>query len=346
MRSLHVRGVTAAHGETPVLRGVDLDVPAGSTTAVLGASGCGKTTLLRVVAGFMHLGDGEVRLDDEVIASPRVHLPPERRGIGYVRQDGGLFPHLDVGHNVAFGWDRSRRRRRDGVGELLELVGLDPSLARRRPHELSGGQQQRVALARALALDPAIILLDEPFAALDTALRASTREAVAAALAERGATTVLVTHDQGEALSFADQVAIMRDGLFTRVGSPREVYERPSGPGEAAFLGESIGVQGGLEADGTVTCAFGRVRVRGEGGPPGTAVDVVVRPEQVLLVAPPEGAPAEVVSVRYFGHDALVDLRLDGGEAALSRVPGTRTPQEGERVGLVVTGDVPVYPRG
>ena len=110
MRCLHVRGVTAAHGETPVLRGVDLDVPAGSTTAVLGASGCGKTTLLRFVAGFMHLGEGEVRLDGEVIASPRVHLPPERRGIGYVRQDGGLFPHLDVGHNVAFGWDRARRR--------------------------------------------------------------------------------------------------------------------------------------------------------------------------------------------------------------------------------------------
>ena len=172
MSAVRVRGVTASYTPgVPVLHAVDLDVPAGSTTAVLGASGCGKTTLLRIIAGFVRPDAGEVEIGDRLVTGPGRHVPPERRGIGYVRQDGGLFPHLDVGGNVAFGWDRRRRRRREGVGDLLELVGLDPRLARRRPDELSGGQQQRVALARALAARPRLLLLDEPLSALDRELR-------------------------------------------------------------------------------------------------------------------------------------------------------------------------------
>ena len=171
MSTVDIAGITVGYGAAPVLHGLDLTVPTGTTTAVLGASGGGKTTLLRVIAGFLTPDSGTVRIGDRVVCGDGRAVPPERRGIGYVRQDGGLFPHLDVGGNVAFGWDRRRRRGREGVGDLLELVGLDPRLARRRPDELSGGQQQRVAIARALALEPDVVLLDEPFSSLDTGLR-------------------------------------------------------------------------------------------------------------------------------------------------------------------------------
>ncbi|TNM36705.1 ABC transporter ATP-binding protein, partial [Nocardioides albidus] len=216
MTALEIRGLQAGYGRTTVLQGLDLRVASG-VTAILGSSGCGKTTLLRAVAGFVEPSAGTIDVAGRrVVDRGREHAPggarsvPARsRGIGYVPQEGALFPHLSVARNVAFGLPRARRRDAAAVVDAaLELVELDPALARRYPHELSGGQQQRVALARALAPRPALVLLDEPFSSLDASLREETGRAVVRALRAADAAAVLVTHDQGEALSLADQVAV------------------------------------------------------------------------------------------------------------------------------------------
>jgi len=220
--ALSIRGLNKAFGQKPVLVGLDLDVPNGSLTAVLGRSGCGKTTLMRLLAGFEAADSGTIRVDETLVSGQGVHLPPERRGIGVVAQEGTLFPHLDVSANVAFGLPRSKRHA-GRVQELLTLIGL-VGLERRFPHQLSGGEQQRVALARALARAPRIILLDEPFSALDPSLRASLRAEVRTILQASGTSALLVTHDQTEALSVADQVAVMRDGRLVQTADPAMLY--------------------------------------------------------------------------------------------------------------------------
>jgi iron(III) transport system ATP-binding protein len=350
MRSLHLAAVAASHPGARVLHDVDLSVPSGATTAVLGPSGCGKTTLLRVVAGFMRPDAGTVRIGPDVVAAPGTWVPPERRGLGYVAQEGNLFPHLDLAGNIAYGLPRGERRDGRGsarVAELLELVGLSPDWGSRRPDQLSGGQQQRVALARALAKRPRAVLLDEPFSALDPELRVATRDAVAAALAHEGATVVLVTHDQGEALSFADQVAIMREGAIAQVGSPAEVYRAPTDRASALALGEACFLPGRVAA-GVVACALGSLAVERPGdvdleGP----CEVVLRPEQLHLGDPTASpARAQVTRVSYFGHDALVELRVEGhdGPVVRARTAGLVVPRVGEAVGIRVTGAAHVLP--
>jgi iron(III) transport system ATP-binding protein len=355
--TLRISGVAASYDGRPVLHGLDLVVPSGTTSAILGASGCGKTTLLRVVAGFQHADEGVVQLGDRTVAGPGVWVAPEKRGIGYVAQEGNLFPHLTVGANVSYGLARQARRAGERVGELLELVGLSPDLAARRPDQLSGGQQQRVALARALARRPNVVLLDEPFSSLDAGLRSSTREAVAQALAHEDVTVVLVTHDQAEALSFADQVAIMHDGRFSQVGTPSEVYGTPADRHAAAFLGDAVFLRGTAGDDGpgdvgnpgaaggpvTVNTALGRLAVH-QPAPTGT-VDVLIRPEQIQLRDMAPGIPcAEVLSTTYFGHDALVALRLQGDHTVVTaRVNGSDVPPTGSIVGLAVIGEARAF---
>ena len=342
MTTLRISGVAASYGGQPVLHGLDLVVPSGTTSAILGASGCGKTTMLRVVAGFQHADEGVVQLGDRTVAGPGVWVAPEKRGIGYVAQEGNLFPHLTVGANVSYGLGRSARRAGERVGELLELVGLSPDLAARRPDQLSGGQQQRVALARALARRPTVVLLDEPFSSLDAGLRSATREAVAEALAHEDVTVVLVTHDQAEALSFADQVAIMHDGRFSQVGTPSEVYGTPADRHAAAFLGDAVFLRG--NADGTdVSTALGLLAVH-QPAPAGT-VDVLIRPEQIQLRDMAPGIPcAEVLSTTYFGHDALVALRLQADHTVVTaRVNGSDVPHTGSIVGLSVVGEARAF---
>ena len=355
MSELVVRGLSKSFGSTPVLRGVDLRVPPGCLGAVLGPSGCGKTTLLRLVAGFETPDAGTVALDGRVVAEGRrVLAPPERRRVGVVPQEGALFPHLSVAGNVAFGLRGSRGRGRAGrrarVEEMLELVGL-PGYGPRMPAELSGGQQQRVAVARALAPDPALVLLDEPFSALDTGLRAAVREDVRAALRATGATAVLVTHDQQEALSIADLVAVLRDGRVVQAADPARLYRAPGDVGVATFVGEAVVLPATLR-DGRAETALGSLPVRPSGARAARAApgQVVIRPEQVVLGSPGAGVPARVQATTYFGHDALVQLELlppDPARPALrvsARAHGHEIVPDRTLVGLRVAGEVAFFP--
>jgi iron(III) transport system ATP-binding protein len=243
---LTVQGLHKAYGSHPVLTGLDLTVPAGSLTAILGPSGSGKTTLLRLLAGFDQADAGTVRIGGTIVDGPGEHVPPERRRIGYVPQEGSLFPHLTVAANVGFGLP-VRERRGPRVAGLLEAVGL-AGLGKRYPHQLSGGQQQRVALARALAIEPELVLLDEPFASLDAHLRAAVRADVQAIFRAAGTTAILVTHDQDEALSMADRVAVLRGGQIAQCAAPQDLYIRPADPELARFIGEANLLDGELES--------------------------------------------------------------------------------------------------
>jgi iron(III) transport system ATP-binding protein len=338
--ALRIAGLTKAFGDRALLTGVDLVVPRGELVAVLGASGSGKTTLLRLIAGFEHADAGAIAIGGVAVAGRGLHLPPERRRVGYVAQEGALFPHLSVGANVLFGLPRTQRRSAHRAAALLESVGLPASYAGRAPQDLSGGEQQRVALARALAPAPRLVLLDEPFSALDAALRVETRGAVAAALAAADATALLVTHDQSEALSMGGRVAVLRDGALVQVATPELLYRRPVDAELARFVGDAVLLPGTVTG-GRVRCALGDLPLLAAAaeGP----ATVLLRPEQIRLT---EGTAATVARVTYYGHDASVALCLDaGGPALTARVFGHAAPRPGARVGVVVDGPAMAYPR-
>lgn len=342
--AVSVADLGASYGEGPVLEGVQFDLEPGELLAVLGPSGCGKTTLLRCLAGFERIESGRISLAGSVVALPRVHVPAHRRHVAVVPQDGALFPHLSVAENVGFGLRRRRPGRMARIQECLELVDL-AGHGERMPHELSGGQQQRVALARAMAPRPPLILLDEPFGALDASLRSGLRRDVRQALKEDGATAVLVTHDQSEALSMADRVAVMRAGRLRQLGTPDEVYAHPADAWVAAFVGEAsllplLDVTG-PERDGgrrIGRTALGPVPLHGARAATAVPGDlVVVRPEHVRGTLDPtvdvdgvEAArvwtPATVVDVDYRGHDSVATVQLADGTRAQARVEGALPP--------------------
>jgi len=344
MASLTIDGLAKQFADRHVLDGVDLRLSSGELLAVLGASGCGKTTLLRLIAGFERADAGTIRVDAELVAAPGRHDPPERRRIGYLAQEGALFPHLTVEANVAFGI-RRRPDRRSRVMDLLEMVGLQASYAKRFPHQLSGGEQQRVALARALAPMPHIMLLDEPFSALDATLRREVRDIVATTLRRAGTTALLVTHDQAEALSMGDRVAVLCDGRIAQVADPVSLYRHPVDPDVARFVGEAVLVSG-VVRNGLVSCAFGTLATTraATDGP----VDVLIRPEQIRL--PARGAPGsvcgQVSNVTFYGHDAVVELALlhDPAGVVRVRVLGQPLPTLGQAVGVAVDGEVVTFP--
>ena len=345
MTEVRISSLAKAFGGRPILRGVDLVVPSGALFAILGASGSGKTTLLRLLSGFDRANSGTIEIGGRQVSGPGVHLPPERRQVGYVAQEGSLFPHLSVAANVVFGLPKRERRDRFKAEALLETVGLPASYASRGPHELSGGEQQRVALARALAPRPKLVLLDEPFSALDASLRIETRQAVAAILQAAGATALLVTHDQSEALSMGREVAVLREGVLAQVAPPEVLYREPADAALAQFVGEAALMRGDVAA-GFATCALGRLELA-RAAPEGPA-DVMVRPEQIRFDsrARPGAAEGLVVAVTYYGHDASVAVALDpGAEPVTARVAGHMAPDEGDRVWLSVEGPVMAYPR-
>jgi iron(III) transport system ATP-binding protein len=344
--SLTVTALTKAFGATPVLTRVDLHVPSGSFTALLGPSGCGKTTLLRLIAGFEDPDAGTITLGDQLVAGSGRGVAARRRGVGFVPQEGGLFPHLTVAGNVSFGLPRRQRRDGGRVRDLLQLVGLDADLAGRAPHQLSGGQQQRVALARALAPEPSLVLLDEPFSSLDAGLREETRLAVSAALTATGATAVLVTHDQAEALSMADQVAVLRGGRLVQRTDPRTLYRRPGDLGVAMFVGETVVLDAEIR-DGLAHCALGALSYEHTNGHPVAdgAARVLLRPEQLRLSAPVPTAPiARVRSVDFYGHDSRAWLDLPGGVRVSARLEGADVPAAGDDVSIVVRGTALAFP--
>ncbi|MGC8877376.1 ABC transporter ATP-binding protein [Thermus sp.] len=327
---LELQGIRKRFGGHEVLKGVDLLVYPGEILALLGPSGCGKTTLLRVVAGLEAPDAGRVLLQGRDVTP----LPPERRGIGFVFQDYALFPHLTALGNVAFGLKGKDRLLL--AQKALERVGMT-LFQHRKPHELSGGQQQRVALARALAPGPKLVLLDEPFSSLDAGLRAATREEVRKVLKETGTTALLVTHDQEEALSFADRLGVMRGGEILQVGTPEEVYLRPRTPFVAQFLGRTNLLPGEGKGRWAETCLGPVPLAEPAFGP----LLLSLRPEALKLAPPEEGPVGEVVAREFKGHDLTYRVRLLGPaerEILVQESPGAPY-RVGDRVGLRVVGE-------
>lgn len=293
---LSVQGVSKSFGRHEVLKDVCLEVASGELCTVLGRSGCGKTTLLRVIAGLLPAGQGRLALGGRDITS----LPPDKRRVSLVPQEGALFPHLTVAGNVGFGLRRAERGRVPG---LLDLVGVT-ELAARMPHEISGGQAQRVALARALAVEPDLILLDEPFSALDNAARLMLRAEVRSLLLETGTTAILVTHDQEEALSLSDQVVLMAQGRVLQSGTPQEVYQKPANLTAARLTG-SVQTLEGEGSGARAHTLLGDVALQSPAQGAGT---VLLRPEQLRPARDPEG-DWEVAELRFHGETTDLGLR-------------------------------------
>jgi len=325
--SVAVQDVHKSFGATRAVAGVDLELSGGELVSVLGPSGCGKTTLLRMIAGFEAPDAGTIVVGDRTVAGPGEWVPPERRRIGMVFQDYALFPHLRVRDNVAFGLARRGADERNRLTEqTLELVGLQHKHDR-YPHELSGGERQRVALARALAPEPELVLLDEPFSSLDATLRADLRREVALILREAGATALLVTHDQEEALTLGDRLAVMREGVLVQAGPPAEVYARPVDRWTAQFVGE-VNVLSGVADGQDVRTEIGRLTLPAPASGP---VHVALRPEQLRLVAGHE-PNAEVVDRDFRGHDVLYRLRHESGLTVLCQLSSLELHELGAAV--------------
>jgi iron(III) transport system ATP-binding protein len=340
-RALSVRGLHKSFGRAHVVKGVDLEAAQGEIVALLGPSGCGKTTTLRLIAGFEAPDLGTIEIAGKVVASADRAEPPERRHVGMVFQDGALFPHVTVEENVGFGLPRGKGKQ-ERIESVLELVGLH-GFGKRMPYELSGGQQQRVSLARALAPEPAIILLDEPFSNLDAALRAAVRAEVRQILTNAQATAILVTHDQEEALSLADRVAVMWEGRIVQDATPEELYHRPASRELGSFVGDAQFVPG--QGYGRrVTCELGQLPTYGtaEG-----AVDVMIRPEFLRLSLTQDDGEhnATVVSRLFFGHDQLMAIQLDSGTMVNARLGSYGGIRPGDRVHVSVRGAVLTFPR-
>ena len=331
---LELRDLRQSYDDLEIVRGLSLRLARGAIGCLLGASGCGKTTVLRCIAGFEAVGGGEIVLDGRVVSRPGLLVPPEQRQIGMVFQDYALFPHRTVAGNVAFGLHRvapDERARR--VDEVLDVVGL--AAARDKyPHELSGGQQQRVALARALAPRPQLLLLDEPFSNLDVELRERLSVEVRDILKKQNTTAVLVTHDQHEAFNIADEIGVMQAGCVVQWGTPYDIYHEPATRFVADFVGQGVFLPG--------TVLEGN-RIQGELGtlpadttlpwPPGTPVEILLRPDDIQH---DDASPlqAEVAHKAFRGAEFLYTLRLPGGNHVLSLVPSHHDHPLGEKIGI------------
>ena len=350
--AIELRGIVKRYGAVTALGGATLSIRDNEFFTLLGPSGCGKTTLLRVIAGFEELTEGEIRLYGEDIGN----LPPHRRPINTVFQHYALFPHMTVAENVAFGMQMLGIRAAEigaRTSAMLDLVKL-ADFASRRPAQLSGGQQQGVALARAMAPRPKVLLLDEPLSALDLKLRQSMRMELMQLQQETGITFVFVTHDQEEALTMSDRIAVMSAGSIRQVGTPREIYEAPVDRFVADFIGESNVLEATVDRfeDGECRCRLSNgaeIPCRFQSRPePGAATHVLIRPERLSLCSEGSGAgPARVLAgvvgpVVYFGTDTQHTVRLDNGPEVIVRSqnagPSEATFRTGERVGLELAG--------
>lgn len=343
MSAVELRGVSKAYARTPVLQDITLtvaDTADTAVTAILGPSGSGKTTLLRLIAGFDRADGGTITVGERVVDDQHTHVRPEHRGIGYVPQGGELFPHLNVARNISFGLPR---RDRHQISELIELVGLT-GLSHRYPHQLSGGQQQRVALARALAIQPRLVLLDEPFSSLDASLRVSLRRDVARVLAEAKTPAIIVTHDQDEALSLAGRIAILDRGRVLAEGTPAQLYNAPTTPATARYLGHANLLPATIVA-GSAQCVLGALSLHGEPSLPDGPATVLLRPQQLCLSTDHDGGvPATISAVDYHGHDSLAELILADATRLTARIVGEPGLRPGVRVQVRATGTAIAWP--
>lgn len=338
--------VVHSYGGDPVIRGLSFSLAPGQIGCLLGPSGCGKSTVLRAIAGFEAIHDGEIRIENRIVSSPRSHVPPQQRGVGMVFQDYALFPHLNVADNIRFGLHReSRNERETRVAAMLELVGLE-AVAKYYPHELSGGQQQRVALARALAPRPRLLLLDEPFSNLDVDLRQRLSAEVRDILKMQGMTAIVVTHDQHEAFAMADEIGVMKNGSIQQWDSAYNLYHTPANRFVADFVGEGVFLPGTILNPRQVETEIG---ILDGHAPPGTSrgsrVDVLLRPDDI---SHDDESPllGQVAKKAFRGADILYTLRLENGGTVLSLVPSHHNHSIGERIGIRLTIDhVISFPR-
>jgi len=343
---LDFNDVTHAYENTPVLQGVSFHVEPGAIACLLGASGCGKTTVLRCIAGFEPVLSGSVALDGEVMSAPDVSVAPERRRIGVVFQDYALFPHLTVAGNIAFGLHHADAHETAArVSELLEMVGLG-AMGGKYTHELSGGQQQRVALARALAPRPQLLLLDEPFSNLDVEMRERLSLEVRDILKREKTTAILVTHDQNEAFNIADMIGIMRNGRIEQWDTPYQLYHEPKTRYAAEFIGQGLFLPGEVLGNGRIRLEVGEfVPDVAPRWPAGTAVDVLLRPDDVLH---DDASPmqATVLHKAFRGAEFLYTLQLPHGGQVYSLVPSHHNHAIGEKIGIRLELDhLVAYPR-
>ena len=337
MTSLEIRNLGVTFGNSQILQDLSLDVPAGSFAAILGPSGCGKTTLLRAIAGLITPSEGTIRFGKQLVSVSSLVLPPHKRNIGYVPQEGGLFPHLTVAENVSFalGKEISRAEKNSIVAEMLNLVGLS-GFQKRLPQELSGGQQTRVALARALAIKPSLVLLDEPFAALDQALRAEISEEVVSLLKKTQTTTIMVTHDREDALVSADLIALMRSGAVVQSGSPADVYSKPISAEVAESTGDIITIPARKLGPTSFSSPLHL------GGLQGSADgELLIRPEEIKVSSEPiqDGVRSSILRVNYYGHDALLELQAENfAKPVRARVVGPMDFAPGQQVFIKLVG--------
>jgi iron(III) transport system ATP-binding protein len=342
---LTLEGVTKRYGADPAVDAVDLTVRDGELLTLLGPSGCGKTTTLRMIAGLEMPTSGRVGVDGDVVAADGDGAPPEQRDVGMVFQEFALFPHRTVAENVGFGlddWDDDRRERR--VTELLELVGLE-NFADRSPENLSGGQRQRVALARSLAPEPEVLLLDEPFANLDIRLRERMREEVRRIIKETNVTAVSVTHDQEEALSISDRVAVMSEGQIEQIGRPETVFEHPKSRFVADFLGQASFLTGRFGGDhidtglGTLPADLLQGLTTDYDG---AKLDVLIRPDD-LRATPCDsgrrGGNGTLVGRQYTGPSFVYAVKLDTGDVVHCEHNHASDLELGERVTVDLVAD-------
>ena len=339
MSSLEISHLKVSLGNRLILDDLSFSLAEGQIAALLGPSGCGKTTLLRSIAGLIQPSDGTIRFGKQLVSLSSLVMPSHKRKIGYVPQEGALFPHLSVADNIAFGLDRSvftKDQIRQTTKEMLSLIGLQ-GYESRMPNQLSGGQQTRVALARALAIKPAIVLLDEPFSALDEALRDDLRSDVINLLRASKTTAILVTHDREEALVSADVVALMRAGKIVQQGSPEAVYSKPISPAIAVSTGDALVLDAQRLADGSTSYLFNPAAV----GASSESGQIVIRPEEITLdrtisATSPKG---RISKIDYYGHDAMVTVEV-AGQSIKVRIPGPFDFLVGEEVGVHHTGPV------
>jgi iron(III) transport system ATP-binding protein len=334
MNALELSHLKVLLGNKVVLDDLSFSLAQGQIAALLGPSGCGKTTLLRSIAGLIRPSEGQIRFGKQLVSFSSIHLPAHKRKIGYVPQEGALFPHLTISENIAFGINRNEFTKdqiRQIMKEMLALTGME-GYGDRLPHQLSGGQQTRIALARALAIKPSIVLLDEPFSALDAELRSELRTDVIKLLRSQNTTAILVTHDREESLVSADVIALMRDGKILQSGTPEEVYSSPISPNIATSTGDALILQATELADGTTNYVLNPNKSLAKSLNIG---HIVIRPEEIKIKRSSTDSliSGRIINIDYYGHDAMVSIDI-ANEHIQVRIPAPFDFAVGEEVAL------------